>query len=336
MSLENQDLQLLATRIDFNEFYKRSDPKLSESMKLSFYNYSTSEWPDSTLDTSGQCYPDQIAVVNDITKPLIPELDDCCKPTGNDNILNQTEDDDLMLCEVDLDRDLLLGDDVYETIYYYSRNINRNFVRSDFHFNFDDVTYTSDNECSGGEGESCIDVNVSIESSSVKNMEHSESSGSRSDFGTYSSNLNSTNDIIFDDKDETLTEVHINEETMKKKDSFSSFQTHKVSEDEYMGRSFSDSFLNRVKGFRFIWGRKHKAKSLSKTSANDESVSEGSQSKFEDSGVGSKSLNYGSTDLVKFEELDALQMLKGRQYGSFDKKYKSKKQQSGFNPCCVG
>lgn len=38
LSLQNGDLQLLSTRIDFNEFYKRSEPKLSESMKFRHIN----------------------------------------------------------------------------------------------------------------------------------------------------------------------------------------------------------------------------------------------------------------------------------------------------------
>lgn len=205
------------------------------------------------------------------------------------------------LLEIDLDRDLLLGEDVYESIHYYSRSGNREVV------NISPVMFES---CSGSSSPSEASVDHSTECGVVKSFEFSESS--HSDIG-YSSNLNTTNN------DESLTETV----DVKKKESFCSYRSRKTSKDETIGRSVSDSFLNRVKGFKFLKGRKskNKTKSLSKNNYFESSAS--SQSKFDDSGV----MNYGSTDCVQLAEFDEDNV-------SFTKK--NKKNKDGFNPCCVG
>lgn len=213
------------------------------------------------------------------------------------------------LQEVDLDRDLLLGEDVYETIHYYSRNMNRESM------SISPVMIESYSSSSSS-NEVCADH--SNECGADKSFEFSESS--HSDIG-YSSNLNTTNN------DESLTEIV----DVKKKESFCSYQTRKTSKDETIGRSVSDSFLNRVKGFKFLKGKKskNKTKSLSKSNYFESSAS--SQSKFDDSGV----MNYGSTDCVQLADFDE-DSSKDNMFGSITKKNKKGKRQDGFNPCCVG
>lgn len=229
-----------------------------------------------------------------------------CEANG---LINRRIDDDISLASEtlpDLDRDSLLGDDVYETIHYYSRNLNRDLV------NISPVGLESSSSSSSRSEFS------EMKGGAAKSYDLSESS--HSDIG-YSSILNNTNN------DESLTETA----EVKKKESFCSYQARKMSKDETIGRSVSDSFLNRVKGFRFLKGRKSKNKSKSPSTNNylDSSVS--SQSKLDDSGV----INYGSTDFMQLSVFDE-ESSHVKQFNSFTKKSKKNKRQDAFNPCCVG
>jgi len=227
--------------------------------------------------------------------------------SDTESSIDRMVDDDISLREADLDRDLLLGEDIYETIHYYSRNVNREFV------NISPVLFESYSGSSSGSEES---INRLADCGAVKFFDRSDSS--RSDVG-YSSNLNTTNN------DESLTEFDV-----KKKESFCSYQPRKVSKEDLMGRSVSDSFLDRVKGFRFLKGKKSKSKTKSLSKTNNFASSASSHKELGDSGV----MNYGSTEgmhLADFED-----SLRENQFESLNRKFGKDKKHEGFNPCCVG
>ncbi|KAG8330973.1 hypothetical protein J6590_012681 [Homalodisca vitripennis] len=236
--------------------------------------------------------------------------------SDTESSLGRMVDDEVSLTgdslrEIDLDRDLLLGEDIYETIHYYSRNVNREFV------NISPVVFDYSSSLSSSASESGESVGPSGDCDAAKSYDHSDSS--HSDVG-YSSNLNTTNN------DESLTEIA----DVKKKESFCSYQPRKISKEDPIGRSVSDSFLNRIKGFRFLKGKKskNKTKSLSKTNYFESSTS--SQSKFDDSGV----MNYGSIDCVQLADLD--EDLREKSFDSLNRKFTKNKKHESFNPCCVG
>lgn len=251
---------------------------------------------------------------------LYPHLDNACNNvhpadeyvneglydnSDTESSIDQMVDENISLREADLDRDLLLGEDIYETIDYYSRNVNREFD------NISPVVFESYSASSGSEES----INRSADCE-VKFVDHSDSS--HSDVG-YSSNLNTTNN------DESLIEFDV-----KKKESFCSYQPRKISKEDPMGRSVSDSFLDRVKGFRFLKGKKSKNKTKSLSKTNDYEVSASSHKELGDSGV----MNYGSTEGVHTVDFD--DSLREDQFESLNRKFGKNKKHDGFNPCCVG
>lgn len=225
------------------------------------------------------------------------------------------------LSEEDLDRDLYLQDDIYETVHYYRRNSNKNFVRNSYVFQ----RISDDSDENDDDDSSLNECDNQLSDTGVVEIENSDMYESRSDIGTCnSSNLNSTSDDIH-----SIYEQQIIPRVNKKLSLFSFNEDKKQIRDECMGRSVSDSFINRIKGFRKLWSKKgSKYKSSShrqhlKDNPNDESISESSHSKFDDSGMGSKNLNYGSTD---FNEIELTN----------DDSCSKNKKHNGFNPCCVG
>lgn len=225
------------------------------------------------------------------------------------------------LSEEDLDRDLYLQDDIYETIHYYSRNSNKNFIKNSYSFKsiINDSDEDDDDSSLNEYGNQLLDTGG-------EEIENSDLYESRSDIGTCnSSNLNSASDDI-----QSIYEHQIIPRVNKKLSCFSFNEDKKQINDECMGRSVSDSFINRIKGFRKLWskkGSKYKTGSHRhhlKDNQNDESISESSHSKFDDSGMGSKNLNYGSTD---FNEVELT---------NDDSSCGKNKKHNGFNPCCVG
>lgn len=230
---------------------------------------------------------------------------------------NAKEYEEESLSEEDLDRDLYLQDDIYETVHYYRRNSNKNFLKNSCVFKR--ITDSDDDD------DSLLNEYDNQSVTGVVEIENSDMYESRSDIGTCnSSNLNSTSDDI-----NSIYEQQIIPRVNKKLSCFSFNEDKKQIRDECMGRSVSDSFINRIKGFRKLWskrGSKYKTSSHCqhlKDNTNDESVSESSHSKFDDSGMGSKNLNYGSTD---FNEIELTK----------DDSCSKNKKHNGFNPCCVG
>lgn len=208
------------------------------------------------------------------------------------------------LQEIDLDKDLLLGEDVYETIHYYSKNRDSITISP--------VEFDADS-CSTDSAES-LACSVDKESKLIE-----QSDSSRSDIG-YSSNLNTTNN------DESITEFS---ET-NKKESFCSYNSRRVSKEEPIGRSVSDSFLNRIKGFRFLRLKKSKNKGKNVKSTHCNSAAS-SQSKFNDSGV----LNYGSLDCGQLADLEQ-DAHNHKSVESLTQEFNVHKKYDRFNPCCVG
>lgn len=210
------------------------------------------------------------------------------------------------LQEIDLDKDLLLGEDVYETIHYYSKNRDS--------ISISPVVFDA-YSCSPSD--SAESLACSLDCKESKLIEQSDSS--RSDIG-YSSNLNTTNN------DESITEFS---ET-NKKESFCSYNSRRVSKEDPIGRSVSDSFLNRIKGFRFLRLKRSKNKSKNPKPSHRNSCAS-SHSKFNDSGV----LNYGSLDCGQLTDLDQ-DANHDKSVESLTQEFNAHKKYDRFNPCCVG
>lgn len=225
-------------------------------------------------------------------------VDDCTSLTGES------------LQEIDLDRDLLLGEDVYETIHYYSKNLNREYA------NISPVMFNSSYSSISIESNESIDFSSACEK--IKSGDQYDSS--HSDIG-YSSNLNTTTN-----NDESLTEF----KTVKK-ESFCSYQPRKFSKEDPIGRSASDSFLNKIRGFRFLKGKKSKNKTVSLSKTKNFESPTSSCNKLDDSGV----LNYGSFELGQLADLD--DDSKKEMFDSLSRRInRNNKKHDSFSPCCVG